>query len=380
MKARVIWTLIAVVLVGLTAMRIHAVKSAAAAPQEERSEAALVKTAHVTRGDLAEKVSMTGTVKARNEVDVFAKVGGRIDSLPVQVGDKVKAGQVLATIEHKEISWQAKAAQAQLQVARAQYDGAKLEFDRTQAMFKGGAVPVAQMDGAKVKLALAEAQVAAAEAQAGSAQQQVENATVVSPIAGTIIRRPVNLGAQVGPQTAMFTVQDVAALKMETAVDAATFARLQKGAAVEVAVDALPDQTFPGKVTLLSPALDAQTRRAAVELEVDNASGKLLPNMFGHADVAVGNLAAALVIPKEALFEAAGGTRVFKIKDGKAQAVKPKLGPADDKKIVVLEGLSEGDEVATSGQANLADGTPVKSAPAGAPVGALTASDPAEAR
>ena len=372
MKGRMVLISLGLALVGLIAFRVSQVKTANKAPEAKADESALVRTARVSRADMLERISVTGTVRPRNEVDLFAKVPGKIEALNAQVGDRVKAGQSLASIEHKEIAWQAKAAQAAVQVARANLDGARLDFDRTQALFKGGSAPQAQLDAAKVRLALAEAQAAQAEASAGLAQQQVDNARVESPISGTITRRPVNLGVQVGPQAPLFTVQDVATLKLEASVDAAGFARLTKGTEAAVTVDALPGQTFSGKVTLLSPSLDPVTRRATVELEIDNASGKLMPNMFAHADIAVGHLPGALTLPKEALYEAAGGAELFRIRDGKAQLVRPKLGPSDSTRVAVLEGLAEGDEVAVTGQASLADGAAVRAAPAQAEAHAST--------
>lgn len=362
-KSSVVWAVIAAALIVGVGVRIAKVKNAAKAPEERAAQSALVRVARVARADVAERISVTGTVRPRNEVDLYAKVPGRIESLQAQVGDKVKAGQLLAVIEHKEIAWQAKASQAALQVARANLDGARLEFGRVQALFKGGAAPQAQLDGAKVRLALAEAQTAQAEAAAGLASQNVENARVESPISGTITRRPVNVGAQVGPQTALFTVQDVAALKLEVSVDAASFARLAKGREALVTVDALTGQTFSGKVAVMSPSLDGVTRRAALELEIDNASGKLMPNMFAHADIAVGDLQAALVVPREAVLEAAGGARVYRVRDGKVSSVKPRLGPVDGNRVVVLEGLAEGDQVAVTGVANLTDGAEIRVAP-----------------
>jgi len=159
------------------------------------------------------------------------------------------------------------------------------------------------------------------------------------------------------------TVQDVATLKLEASVDAATYSRLEKGMSAEVAVDAVPGEEFAGTLSLLSPSLDAVTRRAALEIEVDNTAGKLLPNMFAHADVIVGRLEGALAAPQAALFQAGGGAMVFRIRDGRAQAVRPVLGPADHGLVAVLSGLSEGDELAVSGQASLSDGAPVKVAP-----------------
>jgi len=360
MKSRFVLLLVAVALVAGIGYRVRQARSANKAGEERPAEGALVRAAKVSRAEVIERISLTGSVRPRNEVDVFAKVAGRIESVSAQVGDKVKAGQTLAVIEHKEIGWQAKSAQAALAVTKANLEGAKLNYDRTEALFKGGASTQAQLDGAKVQLALAEAQAAQAEAAAGLAQQQLDNSRVESPITGTVTRRPVNLGNQVGPAAPLFTVQDVATLKLESSVDAAAFGRLTKGAEARVTVDAFPDQVFAGKVTLLSPSLDAGSRRAAVELEIDNSSGRLLPNMFAHAEIAVGRLPSALVIPREAVAEAAGGSQVFRIKDGKVQAVHAKLGPADGQKIAVLDGLAEGDDVAVSGVGGLTDGVAVR--------------------
>ncbi len=263
MKGKLFGIVVVVALLGLIGYRIASYKKHSAGDKGPTEVVSLVRTAKLSRGNLAEQVSFTGTIRPRNEVDVFAKIGGRIETLTAQVGDKVKAGQVLATLEHKEIAWQSRSAQAALQVAQANLDGAKLDYDRTQKLFEGGSAPQAQLDGAKLKLDLALAQAAQAEAAAGLAEQQVANARVESPIAGTVIRRPVNLGAQVGPQSAMFTVQDVAALKLESSVDAVAFAKLAKGKEATVEVDALPGTEFKGKVSLLSPSLDAASRRAA---------------------------------------------------------------------------------------------------------------------
>lgn len=366
MKARIIIALIVVAVLGLVGYRIVEFRTTSAKAPERPDETQLVRAVAVVRADMPEILSLTGNVRPRNEVDIFPKVGGRILTLDAQVGDVVKPNQLLANIEAKEIAWQARAAGAAQQLAEANLKGAKLNFDRTEVLFKGGAAPQAQIDGAGVQLSLAQAQAAQAAAAAGLAAQAVENARVVSPIAGTVTRRGVNVGAQVGPQSPMFTVQDLAALKLEGAVDAAGYARLAKNKEAQVMVDALPGQHFKGKVTLLSPSLDAQTRRAAVELEVDNSEGKLLSNMFAHADIVLGRLTNALVIPREAVLDAAGGAIVFRLKDGKAEAVRPRLGPSDGTRVAVLEGLSEGDQVAVTAIAALSDGASVKLTPAAA--------------
>jgi RND family efflux transporter MFP subunit len=366
MKTKIAVALAALALVALVAFRVTAARRAAVKPADRPSAAALVTSARVARADVPERIAVTGTIRPRNDTDVLPKVGGRIESVHASVGERVTAGQLLAVIEHEEIAWQARQAEAAVRLAKAGVDGARLELDRTKALFDGGSASPAQLDGVRVKLDLAEAQLAQAEAAAGLARQNLANARVVAPFAGTVTRRPVNVGAQVNTGTVLFTVQDVAALKLETSVDAAAFVRLARGQPVEVTVDARPGDAFRGRVTLLSPALDPQTRRAAVELEIDNAAGRLLPNMFAHADITVAVLRGALVLPREALFEQPGGTMVYRLKDGRAEAVRPRLGPSDGARAVATTGLAEGDEVATSGLANLSDGAEVRVAPSAA--------------
>jgi RND family efflux transporter MFP subunit len=363
MKGRIIGVGLGIALLALIGVRIVAGRKAASALQTQSTEeVVVVRVGRVERSNLGERVLLTGTVKPQNEVDVFSKVPGRIDKLNVQVGDRVKAGTLLGTMEAKEIAWQARAADAALEVAKANLQGAELDAQRTETLFQGGSAPQAQLDAARMRLSLAKAQVAQAEAAAGLARQQVQNARIESPIAGTVTRRPVNVGNQVGPQSPLFTVQDVATLKMDTSVDAMVFHRLVKGQRAQVTVDALPGQSFRAEVKLLSPTLDPSTRRAAVEIAVENERGALMPHMFAQATISVGELKNVLVVRREAILPAAGGPLTYVVSNGVARAVRPKLGATDGERWVVLEGLEEGQVVATSALGSLSDGMKVSAA------------------
>jgi HlyD family secretion protein len=363
MSLRLVGVLALVALLGVIGWRVVSVIGSRRGPEVASQEVSLVRAAKVARSDLEERLAFTGSVRPLNEVDVYPKNGGRIERLDIQVGDRVKAGQVLAVIEHKEIAWQAKAAAAAVQVAKAGLDGARLEHDRVETLFKGGSATQAMLDGVEVKLTLAQAQLAQAEAAAGLAQQMLGNATITAPISGTVVRRPANPGAMVGQQSSLLTIQDTERLKLEAAIDAAAFARLKKGAAASISADAFPGERFAGAVSLMSPSLDPVSRRASLEIEIDNASGRLLPNLFARAEVTIGKLEKTLVIPKTAIVQAAGGNRVYRLRDGRAEAVQPKLGPTDGERVAVLEGLAEGDQVAISGVSALADGAAVRVAP-----------------
>jgi len=378
MTARIVWTVIAVALLGAVGLKISTAKSKAATSVAPKLEPALVRTTKVTRADLSEGLTLTGTVRPRSEVDVFAKVGGRVEKLYAQVGDKVRAGEVLAEVEHREIGWQAKqtqaavmGAQAAVKLAEAGLAGAQLELDRTKALFEGGSAPQVALDGARIKLDVANAQVlqakagvAQAEAAAGLMAQQVANARIEAPIAGTVVRKVAQLGMSVGQQLAAFTIQDLSTLKMETSVDALTWTKVRRGRPVEITTDALPGERFKGRIDVISPTLDPATRRAAVEILIDNARGLLLPNTFSRGQVTVRELPKVLALPRDAVLDAPGGAVVFRVKGGKAEKVRPEFGPTDGSLLSVLSGLEEGDEVALSGLGALADGQDVRTAPA----------------
>ena len=370
------WGLVVAVAVGLVvllAFRIMAAKAARAVEGPATAAPLPVALEKTARRDLVERVTLTGVIRPLNEVDVMAKVPGRIESVAVKVGDTVKAGTLLAVIEHRMLELQeaqaraaADAAGAALEAAKVGLATAKLSYDRMKALYESKALALAEFEKVDAALKGAESGVRAAEAQlemsraaAGLAAEALRNARVVSPIAGTVTKRLVDVGTEAGPGRPLFQVQDVTALKLAGAVTAEEYARLKPEAPVRVTVDDLPGVTFSGKVATMSPTLDPMTRRAAVEIAVDNPEGKLLPNMFAHASVDVGTRSGALCIPAVAVVMQASGAVVFVVKDGKAVALTPRLGAGDGDWVAVESGLDEGESVVVSGQAGLVAGTAV---------------------
>ncbi|HYG68982.1 MAG TPA: biotin/lipoyl-binding protein, partial [Anaeromyxobacteraceae bacterium] len=135
------WIIAILVLGGLIAIVVNRVsqsrstaKTASVAPAAPR-----VRAARVGRADVARRVAVTGTIRARNEVEIHPELSGRIETLHARVGDRVRAGQVLAVIDHDELAWQAKAADAAVAIARANLDGAKVDWARTEELDRGGA-------------------------------------------------------------------------------------------------------------------------------------------------------------------------------------------------------------------------------------------------
>jgi len=466
MTGKVLGILAGVAVAALVAVRVTGARDKTA--QSTKAAAAAVetlqvRTVRVGRADVEQRLSFTGNIKAANEVDVYAKVPGRIETLDAQIGDVVSKGQLLASVEHHELDWQLKQAEAAVAAARAgrraaaagvraaeaavaaahlERDTARTAMDLDQGVpkescarrFPAGAVfdlerdrcrkwhpgsegareaestasvpggggdvaadsaadsaaatvkPAAQapaaperpetplFKGAQIKTRVADSQVeqarsqvaaveaqgAQAEAAVGLLKQQLENTRIVAPIDGTVVRRNVNLGVMAAPQLPVFTVMDLSTLKLESSVDAATYARLTRGMPISLDVEGFARGEVTGRIEVLSPMLDPQTRRAAVEISIDNADGRLMPNLFARAELVVGSYTQALVVPREAVLDAPGGAQVFRVVDGKVQAVRPQLGQSDGTHVVVIDGLVEGDELVVGGLAALSDGLAVR--------------------
>lgn len=338
-----------------------------------------VTTTTPTRRTMTRSSKLTGVVRPHNEVDVFVRLPARVERVHVKVGDEVKAGQPLADLEARDTALQLKQAEAQLMSARASLEKARADTrlaeqtaERMRNLRKENAVPLAELERAESGMLAAstgarmgQAQVAVAESAVALAREQLGQRRVISPIAGTVTKRSVNIGTQASPQVPAFQVQDVSALKLEGMVDAADFVKLEVGQTVDVRVDALPDAVFSGAISTLSPTLDPQTRRAAVEISIDNKGGRLLANMLGSAEIKLGQVEGVLTVPLAAVVNLPGGRGIYVARDGKAVALQSgagqlELGAEEGGFVEVKSGLAETDHVIVSDQGGLTNGAPLK--------------------
>lgn len=353
-------------------------KQAAAKAATDKVVVASVKTAVVATKDLPQILQITGSVKAQNEVQVLPKSPGRVTNVRVDVGSVVKAGDVLATVEAVDMALRVKQSEAQVQAAKAGLESAKVQqagaarsFERAKNLHDKGSLSQSDFEQAEnghkmadVGVMGAEAQVSLAEANLAITQKMFDDTRITSPIAGVVTKKMVNVGTFANPAMPSFAVQDQTSLKLEGTVPAGYVAQLKAGMKVEVLVDELPGRTFEGQLSRVSPTLEAETRRGAIEVSLAPAKD-LLPYMFGRAQIAFGNTADVLVVPSSAVLSIAGQPGVYIVKNEKASLVRPKLGAKHENDVVVEEGLAVGDAVIVSGDAGLKDGTQVHVAAAG---------------
>lgn len=377
------WIIIVLVLAGLGALGVL-IAQRAGKVQEAREEhqkpvvlppASVAVEAAVAR-DFVNEIEVSGEVRAKRSVLVFAKIGGRVEEMMVGLGDAVTQGQALARVEENDLGWREKqgvagerAAAAMVRQAAAQVEVVKTEYERAKKLLADHVMPQADFErlegqyrAAQAALGAAQAQVEVARAGSGLAKEAKSWLAIESPIDGVVTRKLTELGASVGgqPPQPAFEIQDQSSLEIRVDVPATTLDTMKVGATVEFSVEEKPGKRFAAVVQAVGKSLDPQTRRVRVELSVDGkvvAEG-VLPAMLATVYVKTGERRGIVAAPKSAVVTLAEGPTVFVVRDGKAVRLVPDLEGAD-KTHVPVAGLAPGDQVIVAGQDALKDGAAV---------------------
>ena len=311
---------------------------------EPEQQAQVVAKPKVTVATSAtEKVDMqsifTGNVEGHTINNITPQQARRISRLLVDVGDRVKAGQIVAEMDNSSL--------AQL---KAQYENNKAQFERTDELYKFGGESKANWEAIKT----------AYEVSKFSYENMLENTTLRSPITGVITARNYDNGDMVGG-TPIFVVQRINPVKIMINVSESLYTNLKRGMPVEVEFDALPDQKFTAKVSRITPSVDASTRTFPVELAMVNDHEIVKPGMYARATLNYGTRE-SVVVPDQAVVKLMGsGDRfVYIYENGKVKYQKVELGRRFDNKYEILSGVESGAQVVIAGQSALKDGIEVE--------------------
>lgn len=265
------------------------------------------RTGPVERTDVRSVVSATGTVEAVSTVQVGTQVSGIVSELLVDFNDRVEEGQLLARIDPTLLQADVAAAEARLAAARANADRTKLELDRVEALHARAAATEQERETARAAFAVDRAEVQSAEVALRRARRNLGYTDIVAPIAGTVVRRDVEVGQTVNAgfsaPTLFVLVGDLARMQVVASVDEADIGRVRAGQAASVTVASWPDQPAAGTVSQvrLQSVLQDNVVTYPVVLEVDNADGRLLPGMTATVEIIVAEARDVLCAPNAAL-------------------------------------------------------------------------------
>ena len=321
----------------------------------EEAERAGIKVEAMKAQALGETVVVTATIFPDQDrlVRVSPRIDGRILSAPAKLGDKVRAGQILATLDSVEVgethaAWTQ--AQAELRIAEA-------DFKRAESLNAEEIIPrkdflraQADRDKAAAGLRAAADRLRLLGGAPGATGNSVSGFAVTAPFAGTVIEKKVTLGEQATPSEPMFTVADLSRVWIQAALPEAALAKVRVGANAKVTVPAYPGETFSGKVSHIGAMLDKDTRTIAARIEVANADGRLKPEMFATATIeAGGDKREVIALPDAAVVLLEGKPTVFVFEQGAYEAREVEPGERIGGRTVLKSGVKAGDQVVTSG-------------------------------
>src|SRR3989475_6206815 len=352
----------------------------AANAQGTGASAPTVEVAKVVSKKLAITVRLPGELQPYEGVAVYPKVTAFVDSIRVDRGSVVKAGQPMAQLAAAEIAAQRDEAQSKLQGAEAQRGEAeaKLASDEstyqrlkaastTPGVVAGNDLEVAQRaveaDRARVESVREGAQAARSALKSVS---EIEGYLQIrAPFDGVVTERNVHPGALVGSASAsgsqvpLVKVEKTSRLRLVVPVPEKYAAGMVNGGKVEFTVPAFPNQTFTGTVARIAHSVDVKTRTMPVELDVTNTGGRLASGMFSEVLWPVRRFDATLFVPSSAVARTTEATFVVRIRDGSAEWVNVQTGETDGKLLEVFGDLHAGDTVAVRGTDELRTGSHV---------------------
>src|SRR5262245_2933835 len=324
----------------------------------------------VKRADMAEHLTVVGNLIGEATVEAVPKVAGRLDSVSVRLGDRVRRGQMLAKIEDRELQEQVRQAEASFEVSaatirqrEADLRFAQTNLDRSKNLFDRQLIPKQTFDDAEARFQAAAAQLDLAKAQHSQSQARLDelkinlaNTVITSPVNGFIGKRTLDPGAWVTPNSALLSVVDISQVRLVANIVEKDLRRISAGQRADVQVDAFPSETFRGRIARVSPVLDPATRTAQIEVEIENPQFRLKPGMYARVNFTVEQRPNTLVIPANALVDVQGSRGVFQPNGDTAKFKPVTIGLTDDQHVEISSGLAEGDRIVTTGAAALREG------------------------
>jgi len=366
-------------------------------PAGEEDVTPVVPVARVARADLVSDLTLTAEFEPFQEVDVMAKVAGYLHSITVDIGDRVREGQILATLEIPEMDDELARAAASVDQADAEittasgeverassaHDLAHLSYTRILAVSKQeqGLVPQQEVDVAHSHDLVGEAQISAAKSNLQASQQKARVAraeqsrlktmhgyrTIAAPFAGVVTKRFANIGSMIQAGTASQTqampvvrLSQNNLLRLILPVPESVVPRIHTGERVDVRVPSL-GRTFPGRVARFAGKVLQSTRTMDTEVDVPNSDLTLVPGMYAEVDLRVAESKSVLTVPLDAVEHSAATARVFTVlPSGVVRVVPIGLGLETAQRVEVRSGLQEGDLVIVGRHAGLKDGQQVR--------------------
>lgn len=321
-------------------------------------------------------LTATGYTYARIRAAVGAKIIGRILELPIDEGDTLKKGQLIAVLDSDNLNAELRSAEAALLEVKAQLADAQRERARQERLVQSGVQAQAELDAADTRVQVVLAQVGNAEARIAAAKSQLAYARIYSPIDGVVIEKNVEVGEMVAPggftsqqsTGAIARLADPRSLEVEADINESYIARLRRGQPVRITVDAVPGQTYRGTLRQIVPTADRQRAVVQVKVTIDDRDDRLVPDMSstvtfleeGTETTELQNAKSTFYLASRAVFDEGGKSFVWVVEGETLRRREVQLGEAEGEERILLGGLETSEVVALPGDKPLSEGLKIR--------------------
>lgn len=327
----------------VVALALTACGQATSKPEDKAKEevAIPVEAEAIGTGTVIAAYRGTATLEAEDEATVVARTPGVIEQILVEEGDRVSRGQVLARLDTDRL-------RLELARAKASRDNLEAVHKRNESVFQRNLVSREAYERSQFELD-------AARAAYDLALLSLQESEIRAPFAGMVTARHIKVGNMIQPGTEAFRVTQLDRLQAHLYVPERDLHKLKPGHPVRLQVDAWPERVFTGQVVRVNPVVDAATGTVKVTAEMTPGQAELKPGMFGRVEITYDRFDGVLRVPAAAVLTEDTRHTVFVVSEGRARRRPLTLGVQDDGYYQVLDGLSDGEQIVTTGQSSLRD-------------------------
>lgn len=294
---------------------------------------------------LRDAISVNGSTVPNEEVAITSEVAGKIISINFREGDYAKAGQVLVQLDDDELQAERKRLVVQRQLNEKIAERLKALYDKEGVSLQEYEVAAAEVEKTEADIALVDA--------------QLRKRVVRAPFAGRLGLRMVSEGSYLSPGTPIVSLVSINPIKLEFDVPEKYSRAIETGGRVDFRLDGKAD-SFQATVIAKEPNIDPETRTLRFKAQASNPGGRILPGAFADVKVELEEYAGTILVPTQAIVPELNDKKVFRYENGKAQPVVVTTGIRQERNIQILEGLSVGDTIITTGLLQIQPGAPVR--------------------
>jgi len=304
--------------------------------------------------EINEEENLMGLIYSKSSPSLAVEVSGRVVKIIADVGDKVKAGDILAKIDSEKYNLQFSQAKAEIARLSALLVNKELDLQRAEKLFKDNLVSEEMMDRTKADFNALKEQMNAADAQLRNANRLIEETNIKAPIESEVAIKHIDAGDYVQPGMVVYELVDTKNLKVDLSFPEYLSPKLKKGLEVRITSPTNPDEIVISKIKDIKPNIDSRNKSLTTIIDFENP-GTWLPGASSRATVVFSKFENAIVVPQISVVRRSIGEVIYVVKGDSVKETPVKTGLRKEGYIQILEGITLNDEIVKDGAGFLAD-------------------------